>query len=246
MNPKNSFTRREVLKTLGVGAAFAGMGLVPSKSSRAAASAAMPLQQPFVLPDLTYDYDALEPHIDARTMQIHHDKHHQGYVNNANKALADYPELQTLSARQLLGDLESLPPAIRTAVRNNVGGHANHSLFWRGISPKGGGDPVGKLAQSIDGSFGSFPAFVSEFSAAAMQRFGSGWVWLSLTDGRLKIHSTANQDSPFSEAATPILGLDVWEHAYYLHYQNRRADYVKAFWNIVDWKQAESNFIQSI
>lgn len=246
MKPQITFTRREVIKTLGAGAALAGMGLVPSKIGRAEPTVRLSLQQPFVLPPLAYDYAALEPHIDTLTMQIHHDKHHQGYVNNANKALVDYPDLQGMTAQQLLSDLEFLPVALRTTVRNNVGGHANHSLFWQVISPKGGGAPVGKLAQSIDRTFGSFQSFVTEFSNAAMHRFGSGWAWLSVVDGRLKIHSTENQDSPLSEGATPILGLDVWEHAYYLNYQNRRADYVQAFWNIVNWDQAGINFLETV
>jgi len=184
----------------------------------------------------------LEPYVDAQTMEIHHGKHHQGYVNNANKALSDYPELHGLLATQLLERLNEIPSSIRTAVRNNVGGHVNHSLFWKIIGPNKGGEPVGKLADAIKTTFGSVSAFQQEFATAAKTCFGSGWAWLSVKDDRLLVHSTANQDSPLSEGATPLLGLDVWEHAYYLNYQNRRADYINAFWSIVNWEQAEVNF----
>ena len=178
----------------------------------------------FTLPDLPYPYDALEPHIDALTMQIHHTKHHQGYVDNLNKALVDYPDLQSKSVEDLLKDLNAIPEAIRTAVRNHGGGHANHSLFWQLMSPKGG-EPVGAVAQLKD-----------QFIQAAMARFGSGWAWvIKDVAGKLEVISTANQDSPLSDGLTPILGVDVWEHAYYLKYQNRRADYLQAWWQIVNW-----------
>ena len=196
------------------------------------------------LPDLPYGFDALEPHIDARTMEIHHGKHHAAYVANLNGALEKHPDLFDLSIEDLLRDLARIPEEIRTAVRNNGGGHANHSLFWRLLSGSGGGAPAGDLAAAIDSTFGSFGAFREQFSTAAKTRFGSGWAWLSLTPtGSLEVSSTANQDTPLSAGATPIVGLDVWEHAYYLKYQNRRPDYVEAFWNVVDWEQANANYL---
>ena len=195
------------------------------------------------LPDLPYDHDALEPHIDAETMRIHHSKHHQGYVNNLNAALEKHPDLADKSLEELLGDLASVPEDIRTAVRNNGGGHANHSLFWPCMAPGSGGTPSGELADAIDSTFGSFDAFVEMFSKAAATRFGSGWAWLCVDgDGGLVVTSTANQDNPVSDGLKPILGLDVWEHAYYLNYQNRRPDYVKAWWNVVNWERVSENF----
>jgi Fe-Mn family superoxide dismutase len=196
------------------------------------------------LPDLPYAFDALEPHIDAMTMEIHHGKHHAAYVANLNAALDKHPELFDTPLEALLGDLTSVPEGIRTAVRNNGGGHANHSFFWPLLAGNGGGVPVGDLAAAIDGSFGSFDAFKEQFSTAAKTRFGSGWAWLSLdASGSLVVSSTANQDTPISDGARPIVGLDVWEHAYYLKYQNRRPDYVAAFWNVINWEQANSNFL---
>ncbi len=198
---------------------------------------------PFELPKLPYDYNALEPHIDARTMEIHHTKHHQGYVNNLNAAIEKHPELDGKSVEDLLKDLSSVPEDIRTAVRNNGGGHANHSLFWPVMGPQGGGEPSGELAQAIGSAFGGFDSFKDQFSKAAATRFGSGWAWLSLNgSGKLVITSTPNQDSPLSEGLAPVLGLDVWEHAYYLHYQNRRPDYISAWWNVVNWEQVAANF----
>jgi len=195
-----------------------------------------------VLPDLPYAFDALAPHIDARTMEIHHGKHHQGYVNNLNAALADHGDLANEQLTRLLRELNSIPESIRTAVRNNGGGHANHSLFWTVLSPSGGGRPSGDLASAIDSAFGSFDSFKDTFSTAAKTRFGSGWAWLVVTSGGdLQVYSTANQDSPYMQGDTPLLGLDVWEHAYYLNYQNRRPDYVAAFWNIVNWDQVGQN-----
>ena len=194
------------------------------------------------LPKLRYEYGALEPHIDARTMTIHHTKHHQAYIDNLNKALADYPELQDKSTLSLLRDIDSLPGPIRTAVRNNGGGHVNHTLFWPCMSPTGGGMPKGSLASAIDEAFGSFDAFKTAFTQAAMTRFGSGWAWLCVKEGKLVVTSTPNQDNPVADGLIPILGLDVWEHAYYLEYQNRRADYVAAWWNLVDWNYVNTNF----
>ncbi len=197
---------------------------------------------PYTLPALPYAYNALEPHFDARTMEIHHTKHHQAYINNVNTALADSPLLNK-SVEDLVSDLNAVPEAVRTAVRNNGGGHANHSLFWTVLSATGGGKPAGDLAAAIDKACGSFDAFKEQFGKAATTRFGSGWAWLSVkADGSLVVESTANQDSPLSEGRTPILGLDVWEHAYYLHYQNRRPDYIGAFWNVVNWAEVARRF----
>jgi superoxide dismutase, Fe-Mn family len=190
----------------------------------------------FELPPLPYPEDALEPHIDARTMSIHHDKHHATYLNNLNNALEKHPDLQAKSVEELLGDLNRIPEDIRTVVRNNGGGYANHNLFWQIMSPDGGGEPTGDLAQAINQKFGGFAAFKEQFTKAATGRFGSGWAWLTLdAGGNLEVSSTANQDSPLMEGKQPILGLDVWEHAYYLKYQNRRPDYIEAWWNVVDW-----------
>lgn len=195
---------------------------------------------PFQLPELGYDYDALEPHIDARTMEIHHSKHHAGYTNKLNAALEGLTDLHEKSAEALLASIDSLPAEIRTAVRNNGGGYLNHSLFWEILTPGGAPAPSGDLAAAIDEACGSFDAFKDQFSADAGSRFGSGWAWLAISnDGSLKVYSTANQDSPLMEGLTPILGLDVWEHAYYLNYQNRRPDYVAAFWNLVNWDAVE-------
>jgi superoxide dismutase, Fe-Mn family len=198
---------------------------------------------PHELPPLPYGYDALEPHIDARTMEIHHTKHHQGYVNNLNTALEKHPELQKKSVEDLLKDLNSIPEDIRTAVRNNGGGHANHSMFWPIMSSDGGGEPKGELPDAINSSFGSFADFKDQFSKAAAGRFGSGWAWLCVDrGGKLTITSTPNQDNPVSDGLRPVLGLDVWEHAYYLKYQNRRPEYISAWWNVVNWKQVARNY----
>jgi superoxide dismutase, Fe-Mn family len=196
----------------------------------------------FELPALPYAYDALEPHIDARTMEIHHSKHHAGYVNNLNKALEGQAALQSKKVEELLSDLNAIPEAVRTAVRNNGGGHYNHSMFWPSMSASGGGEPMGSLASGISKAFGGFDAFKEQFSKAAATRFGSGWAWLALDGGNLKVLSTANQDNPVSEGMKPVVGLDVWEHAYYLHYQNRRADYIAAWWNVVNWKTVAEQF----
>ncbi len=198
---------------------------------------------PFQLPDLGYAHDALEPHIDARTMEIHHGKHHAAYTANLNAALEGRPDLHGKSAGELVSDLGALPDAIRTAVRNNGGGCVNHAFFWKLLAPGGAGEPTGALAGAIDRTFGSLDDFKSEFAKAAATRFGSGWAWLSRgPDGSLAVSSTANQDTPAMEGRIPVVGVDVWEHAYYLKYQNRRPDYVAAFWNVVNWTVAGENF----
>ncbi len=197
----------------------------------------------FELSPLPYAEDALEPHIDARTMSIHHDKHHAAYTNNLNAALEGHADLADKSIEALLGDLDSLPESIRTAVRNNGGGFANHNLFWATMSANGGGEPTGDLADAINAAFGSFAAFKEQFAKAGATRFGSGWAWLYVDgSGNLAVGSTPNQDTPLMEGNTPILGLDVWEHAYYLNYQNRRPDYVSAWWNVVDWSAVADNY----
>jgi Fe-Mn family superoxide dismutase len=197
----------------------------------------------YELPPLPYPFDALEPHIDAKTMEIHHDKHHQAYITNANNALKDYPELAAKPVEELLKDLSAVPEAIRTPVRNNAGGHANHSFFWKILAPQGGGAPTGKLAAAIDSTFGGLDTFKEKFQAAGAGRFGSGWAWLVVDkSGKLAITSTANQDTPISEGLKPVLGLDVWEHAYYLKYQNRRPEYLKAFWDVVNWPEAGKHY----
>ena len=190
----------------------------------------------FTVPDLPYDYNALEPHIDEQTMRIHHDKHHQAYVDNANKAL-EGSEWADGPVEELLKSLDSLPADKRTAAQNNVGGHANHTLFWEIIGPTGGGEPSGALADAINGAFGSFDEFKKTAIQNGVTRFGSGWSWLVWNGSALEAYSTANQDSPLMQGHVPLLGIDVWEHAYYLNYQNRRADYVAAFWNVVDWDE---------
>lgn len=247
MTSPDSVSRRDALKTLGAGAAVFGLGLAGARAASSdkakAASAAMTggTTQPFTLPKLAYAYDALEPHIDAKTMEIHHSKHHQAYITNANTALKDHAALQKLSAEAIVGQLSAVPEAVRTTLRNNVGGHLNHAFFWHVIGPNGGGSPKGALGDAITKGFGSFDAFKTQFGDAATKRFGSGWAWLTSKDGKLAITSTANQDSPLSDGAVPLLGLDVWEHAYYLKYQNRRADYITAFWNVVKWDHVAAN-----
>src|SRR5687768_14607303 len=199
----------------------------------------------FTLPNLPYAHDALEPHIDAKTMEIHHGKHHQAYVTNLNAAIEKAPELQGKSLEDLLKNVNSAPEAVRTAVRNNGGGHWNHSFFWQLMGPKAGGEPTGALADAIKGAFGGFDKFKEQFAAAAAGRFGSGWVWLMNEGGRLSITSSPNQDNPIMDGKNPnsiLLGLDVWEHAYYLKYQNRRPDYVTAWWNVVNWGEVAKRF----
>jgi superoxide dismutase, Fe-Mn family len=196
----------------------------------------------YELPPLSYPFNALEPHIDAKTMEIHHDKHHQAYITNANNALKDHPDLAAKPVDELIANLSQVPESIRAVVRNNAGGHSNHTFFWKIIGPNAGGAPKGKLADAINSTFGGFDAFKEKLHAAGVGRFGSGWAWLVVNKGKLEITSTANQDSPIMEGQKPIIGVDVWEHSYYLLYQNRRPDYLKAWWNVVNWDQAEKNF----
>jgi Fe-Mn family superoxide dismutase len=197
---------------------------------------------PFELPSLPSPHDALEPWIDAKTMEIHHGKHHQAYVTNLNKALDGQAALAAMPIEKLLASLGQVPDALRTAVRNNGGGHANHTMFWSLMKKGGGGEPTGDLKKAIDATFGSFAEFKTKFAAAGVGRFGSGWAWLTVRDGKLVIESTPNQDTPLMDGGHPVLGLDVWEHAYYLKYQNRRPDYIEAWWNVVSWSQAAENY----
>jgi len=235
-------TRREALKTtMLAGAALATVPTIAQTPTITAATDAPP--GPFVLPPLPYSFDALEPHIDARTMEIHHDKHHAAYVTNLNKAIAQAEQLRSQSSvEDLLKGLTTVPENVRTAVRNNGGGHYNHSLFWQMMKKNGGGEPKGELGKAIVSSFDSFNDFKSKFTEAATKVFGSGWAWLVWQDQRLAIASTANQDNPLSQGAVPLLGLDVWEHAYYLKYQNKRADYINAWWNVVNWDFATARY----
>ena len=199
------------------------------------------------LPALNYAYDALEPHIDALTMEIHHSRHHQTYINNLNAALADHPELAALPVEELLARFDSLPAKVQGAVRNHGGGHANHSLFWRVISPQGGGEPGGELAVAIERDLGGFEAFKQAFTQSALSRFGSGWAWLVVDgSGKLQVVSSANQDSPMQDGLVPILGLDVWEHAYYLKYQNKRPDYIAAFYKVIDWNEVARRYVAAL
>jgi Fe-Mn family superoxide dismutase len=197
------------------------------------------------LPPLPYPFDALEPYIDAKTMEIHHDKHHGAYVNNLNKALEGHPELQKLPVEELLARIGQVPEAVRTAVRNNGGGHLNHSMFWKVMKKGGGGEPSGDLADAINKTFGTFGDFKKTFAQAATSRFGSGWAWLLIRGGKITVESSANQDNPIMDGGKAIFGLDVWEHAYYLKYQNRRPDYIEAWWNTVNWAQVADNFAQA-
>lgn len=196
----------------------------------------------YELPKLAYTYDALEPNFDKETMEIHYSKHHQTYVTKLNDALKGHDDLAAKSIEDLVADLNSVPENIRTAVRNNGGGHANHTFFWEILSPQGGGEPSGALADAINATFGSFEEFKTKFADSGVARFGSGWAWLVVKDSKLSIISTANQDSPLTEGYTPVIGLDVWEHAYYLKFQNVRPEYIKTFWNVVDWNKAGENF----
>jgi Fe-Mn family superoxide dismutase len=229
-------TRRQAVKTtaLAIGACAIGSSLQDVNAQSAPAPTSAP--GPFTLPPLPYTFDALEPHIDARTMEIHHDKHHAAYVANLNKAVAGFPELGKKQVEDLLADLNSVPEKIRSSVRNQGGGHYNHTLFWQMMKKDGGGEPKDALAQAIDKSFGGFPGFKERFSDASVKVFGSGWAWLIVEKGNLAIESTPNQDSPISHGLQPLLGIDVWEHAYYLKHQNRRPEYVSAFWNVINWE----------
>jgi len=234
-------TRRTLLSTVG-GAALASvvarrLAAAGQAQTPPAASAQTPPTGPYTLPALPYPVAALEPHIDAQTMTIHHDRHHQTYVTSLNAALAKEPTVASRPLEDLLKNLSSVPEAIRTAVQNHGGGHFNHMQFWTLMGPNAGGAPTGAAAAAITGAFGSFDTFKQQFAAAASSRFGSGWAWLSDDKGKLIIHSTANQDTPLAEGRKPIFGLDVWEHAYYLKYQNRRADYITAFWNVINWSE---------
>ena len=196
----------------------------------------------YSLPKLPYAYDALEPHIDELTMHLHHEKHHNTYVTNLNAAIEKHPELGEKDIDTLVAELDAVPEDIRTAVRNNGGGHANHTFFWEIMAPNAGGEPTGEIKEAIDKTFGSFDQFKTDFAAAATGRFGSGWAWLVVNDGKLEIMSTPNQDSPLTEGKTPVLGLDVWEHAYYKKYSNVRPDYIKAFWNVVNWDEVNKRY----
>jgi Fe-Mn family superoxide dismutase len=233
-------TRRQALKT----AAFSTLAYMAAPV-RSIVTAQTAPAGPFTVPPLGYAFDALEPHIDAQTMQIHHDKHHAAYVANLNKAVADFPDLAKESPEELIKDLDAIPEKIRTAVRNQGGGHYNHSLFWQMMKHGGGGEPSGELAQAIDKHFKSFAAFKEQFTKAAVGQFGSGWAWLVLRDKQLGIEPSANQDSPVSHGAVPLLGVDVWEHAYYLKYQNRRPDYVAAWFNVINWDFVSDRFTKS-
>ncbi|MCY7392625.1 MAG: superoxide dismutase [Leptolyngbyaceae cyanobacterium CAN_BIN12] len=246
-------TRRKQLYLLGTSAAAVGVSQIATCDSLSAGNLSKPTlisatpNQPFTLPPLPYAFNALEPHIDARTMEIHHDKHHATYVKNLNAAIEKHPELKSMSAIALLQNLNKIPEDIRTTVRNNAGGHVNHSMFWEIMSPNTGGAPTGAIASVIQQSFGSFDTFKQQFNEAGMKRFGSGWAWLVRTkDGKLQIISTANQDSPLLEGSYPIMGNDLWEHAYYLLYQNRRADYLTAWWNVINWDEVNKRYSKAI
>lgn len=242
--PASVVSRRFVLKTLGAGAALLGLGRSSAFAQGVAVSMKTAVEAPpFTLPKLPYAYDALAPHIDARTMEIHHTKHHQAYINAANKALEARPDLRELGGEQILARLDLFEEPLRTTLRNQLGGHLNHSFFWTLLAPPAD-YRTGPLRKAIEKRFGSLDAFKKEFGQAAASRFGSGWAWLVWQDGGLQILSTANQDSPLMQGAQPIIGLDVWEHAYYLAYQNRRADYVQAFWNVLNWDTAEEIYAE--
>jgi Fe-Mn family superoxide dismutase len=232
-------TRRHFLAS--AGAAAAALTLAP-----VSALAADDKPKGFTLPPLPYAYDALEPHIDAETMKLHHDAHHKAYVDNLNKALSGQPKLQEMTIVDILRRIDTVPETIRQAVINNGGGHANHTMFWEIMGPKSGGQPKGELAKAIDKAFGSFDKFQQDLTNAGMTRFGSGWGWLVLSDGKLQVHNTLNQDSPFMKGQFPIMGVDVWEHAYYLKYRNRRADYIKAWWNVVNWDNIAGRYQRAL
>jgi superoxide dismutase, Fe-Mn family len=238
--------RRSLLKTLGfsagLAASFKSFHLAARAQAPAAPSTPPAPAGPFKLPPLSYDYDALEPYIDATTMHLHHDKHHQAYVNNLNTAVASHPDLAAKSVDELVSDLNAVPEEVRTAIRNQGGGHANHSFWWNTLAKSGGDAPKAELAKDIDATFGSYSAFQDRFSKAAASVFGSGWAWLAWSNGKLSIETSPNQDSPLTLGHTPILGLDVWEHSYYLKYQNRRPEYVAAFYKVINWDYVSGQY----
>ncbi|WP_242051340.1 superoxide dismutase [Nostoc spongiaeforme] len=237
-----TLNRRHFLFLLGAGAGTFALDSL-ALADKSPVSQAPSTTSVIELPPLPYPYEALEPHIDAKTMQFHHDKHHAAYVKNLNAALDKHPELKNKPVEELLRKLGKVPADIRTTVRNNGGGHVNHSMFWKIMKPQGGGEPTGEIATAINQNFGNFAAFKKQFNEAGAARFGSGWVWLVRNkNGKLEITTTANQDNPISEGKYPILGNDVWEHAYYLNYQNRRADYLTAWWNVVNWDEINNRF----
>jgi superoxide dismutase, Fe-Mn family len=250
MNQAPELSRRQALKALSAGAAMLALGSIQAqvpaetvKASGLTPPPKAPAPQPFVLPQVDFPYEALEPYIDARTMEIHHTKHHQAYIDAANRALAEFPKWQKLTAEELLKTLNTLPEQIRTAVRNQVGGHVNHSQFWDILAPRPQKKPGKNLGSAIEHYFGSFDSFKIRFVDTGMKRFGSGWVWLSQNvNSQLEVHSTPNQDSPLLTGMTPMIGIDVWEHAYYLHYQNRRLDYLEGVWNVLNWAEADARF----
>jgi superoxide dismutase, Fe-Mn family len=239
-------TRREFSILLGAGAISTLFGILPNPSRATPAPPNTTNRDVFDLPALAYDYNALEPHIDATTMKLHHDKHHAAYVKNLNAAVNKYPELKTKTVEQLLVGLTKLPKDIQTTVRNNGGGHLNHTMYWQIMSPQGGGMPTGAIDRAIQTNFGTFDTFKSKFNDAGTKVFGSGWVWLVNDKNKLKIVTTANQDNPITQGLYPIFGNDMWEHAYYLTYQNRRPDYLSAWWNVINWAEVDRRFAKSL
>jgi Fe-Mn family superoxide dismutase len=241
-------TRRNFLYLIGAGTTGAFLGTFTNASWAApvpTTATTMPVPAQFKLPPLTYDYNALEPHIDAATMKFHHDRHHAAYVKNLNAAVSKYPELKTKTIEQLLTSLGTLPKDIQTAVRNNGGGHLNHTMYWQIMAPKAGGAPTGAIATAIKAQFGTFDDFKTQFNEKGTKLFGSGWVWLVNDKNKLKIVTTVNQDNPISQGLYPIMGNDVWEHAYYLNYQNRRPEYLSAWWNVINWQAVNQRFEKS-
>jgi superoxide dismutase, Fe-Mn family len=239
-------TRRNFLYLLGAGTTGTYFGTVTKSTWAAPTATTAATTDVFKLPPLTYDYNALEPHIDATTMKFHHDKHHAAYVKNLNAAVDKYPALKSKTVEELLMNLDKLPKDIQTTVRNNGGGHFNHSMFWQIMAPKSGGVPTGSIATRIKSQFGTFDAFKTQFNDAGTKLFGSGWVWLVNQKGKLQIITTPNQDSPITQGLFPIMGNDVWEHAYYLNYQNRRPDYLAAWWNVINWTEVNKRFEKSL
>jgi superoxide dismutase, Fe-Mn family len=239
-------TRRNFLYLLSVGTTSAFFGTATNSSWATPATLTAAKTNVFELPLLTYDYNALEPHIDAATMKFHHDKHHAAYVKNLNAAINKYPELKTKTVQELILNLDKLPKDIQSTVRNNGGGHINHSMYWKIMSPNGGGMPTGAISKAIKAQFGTFDTFKTQFNEMGAKLFGSGWVWLVSQKGQLKIITTPNQDSPITQGFYPIMGNDVWEHAYYLNYQNRRPDYLAAWWNVINWKEVNQRYDKAL